>query len=208
MRSRRPRYPELLLATFVVIFAALGCRPRYPADWLLENVLVLAVVPVLVWAHLKRPFSNAAYTNLFLFLVLHEVGAHYTYSEVPYDAWSVAITGRSLGELFGWERNHYDRFVHFAYGLLLFSLARELLDRLLARPGAWTSVLAFALILANSALYELIEAGAAGVFGRDLGMAYLGTQGDVWDAHKDMAAACTGALMACARSTWPRKESS
>jgi putative membrane protein len=80
---------------------------------------VLLAVPALVRGHLKRPFTNAACNGLFLFLVFHEIGAHYTYSEVPYDQWAIAIFGRSVNEIFGWQRNHYDRLVHFSYGLLL-----------------------------------------------------------------------------------------
>lgn len=192
------RYPALLLALFAVVLVASGLHPRYRADWLLENLLVLVAAPVFILGYRRHPFSNAAYTRLFLFLVLHEIGAHYTYSEVPYDDWSKALAGFSINATFGWDRNHYDRLVHFLYGFLLFRVAWELHARLLVRSTMWTCVLSFCFVLSFSAIYELIEAGAAFLFAGDLGMAYLGTQGDVWDAQKDMAAACTGTLLAVA----------
>ncbi|HSW33059.1 MAG TPA: DUF2238 domain-containing protein, partial [Steroidobacteraceae bacterium] len=76
------RYPLALLILFCVIFAALGIAPAYRQDWLLENLLVLVAVPSLVLNYRRLRFSNFAYTCLFIFFVLHEIGAHYTYSEV------------------------------------------------------------------------------------------------------------------------------
>jgi putative membrane protein len=186
----------VLAGAFVLILAVLGTRPRYPADWLLENVLVFVAAPLLIWGYVRNRFSDAAYTRLFLFLVLHEIGAHYTYSEVPYDEWARSLTGASIDQVFGWQRNHYDRFVHLLYGFLVFPVAWELHDELLKRAGAWSGVLSFCFVLSLSAAYELVEAAAAFLFAGDLGMAYLGTQGDVWDAHKDMAAAAIGAVTA------------
>ena len=78
------RYPLVLLVAFIAIFAALGVAPRYRQDWLLENLLVLIALPGLVLTYRRLRFSNFAYTCLFVFFVLHEVGAHYTYSEVPW----------------------------------------------------------------------------------------------------------------------------
>ena len=120
------------------------------------------------------------------------MGAHYTYSLVPYDAWVEALTGRTLSSLTGWERNHFDRLVHFSYGLLLAYPAREVFLRVADVRGFWGYYLPLDVVMATSMLYELIEWGAASVFGGDLGVAYLGTQGDPWDAQKDMALATAG----------------
>jgi putative membrane protein len=196
--DRRSRRAGVLLALFAVVAVVTGLGARYPADWLLENALVFLAVPLLVRGYRTRPLSDGAYACLFAFAVLHEIGAHYTYSEVPYDDWSRALLGVSLDETLGWERNHYDRLVHFLYGVLILRPAWELARSLVSGSAAWVDVFSFCLVLAMSAAYELIEAGAAFVFGGDLGMAYLGTQGDVWDAHKDMAAASAGALLALA----------
>ena len=129
-------------------------------------------------------------------MCLHQVGAHYTYSEVPYDQWFSALTGRTFNELVGWRRNNFDRVVHFAYGLLLAYPIREVFLRVANVRGFWGYFLPLDLTMSTSMIYELIEWGAAETFGGALGQAYLGTQGDIWDAHKDMALAGLGALLA------------
>jgi putative membrane protein len=181
---------------FGALWIGLAIEPRYRDDWMLENVLVALFVVVLAATHRKLLLSRVSYTLIFLFLCLHAVGAHYTYSEVPYDEWSRALTGRSLNEAMGWERNHFDRLVHFLYGLLMAYPLREFFLRVADVRGFWGYFLPFDFTLSTSALFELFEWGAAELFGGELGAAYLGTQGDIWDAHKDMALAATGALLA------------
>jgi putative membrane protein len=185
-----------LLAAFVAVFVALGLSPGYRQDWLLENLLVFAVLAVLVPTRKRLRFSNTSYTLLFLFLVLHEIGAHYTYSLVPYESWLSALTDATLSGRFGLRRNHYDRLIHFAYGLLVMLPVAELLKRIAPPRGAWCYWLPLLFILSSSAIYELIEWAAAMIFGGDLGTAYLGTQGDEWDAQKDMGFAASGAAAA------------
>jgi putative membrane protein len=129
-------------------------------------------------------------------MCLHQVGAHYTYAEVPYDAWFKSLTGHKFNEVVGWERNNFDRVVHFCYGLLLAYPIREVFLRVADVRGFWGYFLPLDLTMSTSMLFELIEWGAAEMFGGNLGQAYLGTQGDVWDAHKDMALASLGALIA------------
>jgi putative membrane protein len=186
----------MLLVLFGVFWLALAVEPRYRQDWLLENALVFALVPLLAFTVRKFRFSNTSYTLLFVFLCLHEIGAHYTYAEVPYDEAFRALTGQSLDAWFDFRRNHYDRLVHFLSGLLLLPVVAELLRARTVMRGVWAAVLPVAFILAQSALFELIEWAAAVVFGGDLGQAYLGTQGDEWDAQSDMALALLGALIA------------
>lgn len=194
------RLPLALFGAFAAVFVILGLAPWYRQDWLLENLLVFAALAGLIASYRRFRFSNLSYTLLFVFLVIHEIGAHYTYSLVPYDAWVETLTGSDLTERFGFGRNHYDRLIHFAYGLLLFRPAVELLNRVSPPAGVWRWILPPLFLLSHSALYELIEAGAAMVFGGDLGTAYLGTQGDEWDSQKDMACAVAGALLAMALS--------
>jgi putative membrane protein len=162
----------------------------------LENVLVLAFVPLLLASLRWFPLSRLSWTLVLLFLALHAVGSHYTYAEVPYDAWSKALFGFSLNDLLGLERNHFDRMVHFSYGLLLAYPMRELFLRVADARGFWGYFLPLDLTLSTSAIFELFEWLAAERFGGDLGIAYLGSQGDVWDAQKDMALAGCGALIA------------
>lgn len=190
----RGRYAAILLGLYLAWWLALAVAPWYRADWLLENVLVFVGLPIIVGVH--RRLSRAALTALFVFLLLHAVGAHYTYAEVPYDAWARALTGESLNSVLGLERNHFDRLVHFLYGLLVTPAAIELLDQRVVSRGAWRYLLPFTLMSAQASIYEIIEWGAAEVFGGDLGQAYLGTQGDVWDAQKDSALMVLGVLIA------------
>jgi putative membrane protein len=190
------RYPRVLLALLAAFSAVLAIAPHDRADWLLENSLLFVAVAVLVATHEALPLSRVSYTLIFFFLCLHTVGAHYTYSLVPYDAWVESLTGRTLSSLTGWERNHFDRVVHFLYGLLLAYPVREVFLRVADVRGFWGYYLPLDVAMATSALYELIEWGAAEVLGGDLGTAYLGTQGDPWDAQKDMALATVGAIVA------------
>lgn len=188
--------PQRLLALFLLIWVALAIQPYYRQDWALENLLVLVAIPLLVTHFRHLRFSNGAYVCLFVFFCVHAIGAHYTYSEVPYDAWVRGLTGTSLNEAFGWQRNHYDRFVHLAYGLLLAPAAVELLDRRAPQEGIWRWLLPILFLASHSVIYEVVEMAAAQIFGGDLGTAYLGTQGDEWDSQKDMALALTGATVA------------
>ena len=190
------RYPRLLFALLTALSLGLAIAPHDRADWLLENSLLFAGVGALVATHRALPLSRVSYTLIFVFLCLHAVGAHYTYSLVPYEAWVEALTGRTLSSVTGWERNQFDRLVHFSYGLLLAYPAREVFLRVAAVRGFWGYYLPLDVVMATSMLYELIEWGAASAFGGNLGAAYLGTQGDLWDAQKDMSLATVGAILA------------
>lgn len=191
------RYWFLTLgAFFLLVWATLAVAPLDRKDWALENALVFLIVPLLVLSRKKLPLSRISYTAIFLFLCLHEIGAHYTYAKVPYDMWFNSLTGSTLNELFGFERNHFDRLAHFSFGLLLAYPIREVFLRVADVRGVWGYYLPLDVTMATSMLFELFEWGAAELFGGDLGVAYLGTQGDVWDAHKDMALATLGAMIA------------
>jgi putative membrane protein len=190
------RYFLFLSGLFAAEFALLAVSPFDRRDWALENLLVLAFILFLALTCRRFPLSRISYTLVFLFLALHEIGAHYTYAQVPYDAWFRTLTGSGLNPLLGWERNNFDRVIHFSYGLLLAYPIRELYFRVADTTGFWGYFLPLDFTMSTSMLYELFEWGAAELFGGDLGAAYLGTQGDVWDAHKDMALASLGALLA------------
>ncbi|MCR9092908.1 MAG: DUF2238 domain-containing protein [bacterium] len=190
------RFATGVLAIFLVVFLALAWAPIYREDWLLENVLVFVLVPFFVVTFRRLPLSRISYVSLLLFLVLHEIGSHYTYAEVPYDAGFEAVFGRGLNDLVGWERNHYDRLVHFLYGVLITYPTREIFLRVANARGFWAYLFPLLVVMSSSLLFELIEWAAALVFGGELGMAYLGTQGDIWDSHKDSALATLGSLIA------------
>jgi putative membrane protein len=192
----RGRYVSTLAIAFVLLWLILAVEPHDRADWALENALVVGAAIVLIASYRHLLLSKISYSLIFVFLCLHEIGAHYTYAQVPYDAWFENITGRTFNSLLGWERNHYDRLVHFLYGLLLAYPIREVFMRIADVRGFWSYFLPLDLTMSSSMMFELFEWGAAEIFGGDLGIAYLGTQGDVWDAHKDMALASLGALIA------------
>lgn len=198
MADARRRYLYTLGVLFAIIWTALAIAPHDRADWALENALVLAFGAALLVTRRWFVFSRTSYTLIFLYLCLHAVGAHYTYSLVPYDDWWRALTGHGFNSMVGWERNNFDRVVHFSYGLLLAYPTREIFLRVVEVRGFWAYFLPMDVTLSTSALYELLEWGAAATVGSELGAAYLGTQGDIWDAQKDMALAAAGAVIAMA----------
>jgi len=176
-----------LVTIYALVWLLTAYRPLYPSSWLLENWLVLMFVGLLVATHRRFPLSDLSYVLITLFMGLHAVGAHYTYSNVPFGFW--------LRDHFHLARNPYDRIVHFSFGLLLAYPARELFMRVAKTRGFWNYYLPLDMVLALSAVYEIIEALTARIAAPQLGDAYLGTQGDIWDAQMDMGSAACGALI-------------
>lgn len=200
----RARWPALMAGIFAIAWALAAWKPLFPADWALENVLSLLTAWWVLRRHRRAPLSNLAYSLLCLFGVLHEIGSHYTYAEVPYDDWSRAVLGVSIDQALGLTRNTYDRWVHFLFGLLCYRPLREILAPAVVPRWAWFAPIAAVGMV--SLCYEQVEMIAALVFGGELGQAYLGTQGDVWDAQKDSAMAFSGALLAAAVTAALRKK--
>jgi putative membrane protein len=191
----RKTYLTCLAGAFVAYWIALAISPQARDTWLMENLLLFAGVAALLASHRALPLSRMSYTMIFAFLALHATGAHYTYSLVPWAEWMNALgLGRSFSET--GERNHFDRIVHFTYGLLLAYPIREVFLRVANLRGFWGYFFPLSVTLSTSVLYELAEWAVAEVFGGDLGMEFLGVQGDVWDAQKDMALAGLGAAIA------------
>lgn len=180
-----------LLLLYGLLWAWLAIAPVDRRDWLLENLLALALVAVLALTYRRFAFSATSYCLIALFLMLHAIGAHYTYAEVPFGFW--------LKDALALNRNPFDRIAHFAYGALLVYPLRELLVRLAGVRGLWSYYLPVSAVLAQSGFFEVIEAIVAMIVSPELGSMYLGTQGDEWDAQKDMAAAFIGSIftMAC-----------
>lgn len=184
------RFLQALAAAYAALWIALAIAPKYRADWLLENLLVFAFAAGLAATHRRFSFSNASWLCIALFLALHAVGAHSTYSETPIGNW--------MQRTFGFERNHYDRVVHFGFGLLMTYPLREIALRVLRVRPLWSWLVPLLAVLAASSGYELIEAWVAWIVDPELGTAYLGTQGDEWDAQRDMTCAFAGAVVALA----------
>jgi putative membrane protein len=183
----RNRLIQGLLAWYLLFWAWMAVSPVDRGDWLLENILAVTAVTALVLTARRFQLSDRSYILITLFLTVHAVGAHYTYAKVPFGFW--------LQDLLNADRNPFDRLVHLAYGLLLAYPIREVLVRLAGIRGLWSYFLPISAILAQSGFFELVEAVAAALVSPELGAAYLGTQGDEWDAQKDMASALTGAVL-------------
>lgn len=182
------RLLRVLVAGYLVFWVLLAIAPRHRADWFVENLLVFALGAFLLWSRRRLHFSTLSYTLIVAFLVLHTIGAHYTYSETPAGDW--------LRDLLSLERNHYDRLVHFFYGLLMFQPIWEIIRKAAHVGRAWSSAFAVVSIVFFSSFYEILEWGAALILSPDTAMAYLGTQGDVFDAQKDMILALAGGVLA------------
>ncbi|MGI9481190.1 MAG: DUF2238 domain-containing protein [Hyphomicrobiales bacterium] len=191
-------YRLLLTVAYGAVWLLSAVNPHYFADWLLENMLVIAFAIVMAISWKSVCLSKTSNTLIFVFLCLHSVGAHHTYALVPYNEWSRSAFGFSFNDLVGWERNNYDRVVHFSFGLLLAYPLREVLVRFANLRGGWSYLLPFFLVVVMSTAFEHIEWAAALIFGGDLGQAYLGTQGDEWDSHKDTLLASAGAFITTA----------
>lgn len=199
---RERRLLQVLCAGYVVIWIIAAIDPVKRSDWLLENLLVFISAPTLIFTYKRLPLSDSAYVLFFLFLVMHATGAHYTYAEVPLGYW--------LKEMFHLERNHFDRIVHFSFGVMAYPI-QEVLILVTKVRGFWALLLPAAVIVSFSGFFEIIEAVIATLVNPELGAAYLGLQGDVWDAQKDMALAILGAALAMwfgSRRAYERSRSS
>ncbi len=168
------RYPLLLAILFLAYWIVLAIAPRDRADWLLENLLAIVFAAILAASYKWLPLSGISYTMIFLFLCLHTLGAHHTYSEVLYDDWFRALTGGTLNQAMGWERNHFDRLVHFSYGLLLAYPIREVFLRVVDARGFWGYFLPLDVTMSTSMMFELFEWAVAVLY-----------QGSAIKTHRD-----------------------
>ncbi|QHL87378.1 DUF2238 domain-containing protein [Nibribacter ruber] len=182
---------NLLLIVYVLVFlgywAYTGFNTPDLKNWWLENTLTFSAIILLAAFYRHFQFSDFSYTCMFLFLMLHVYGSQYTYSENPFGYW--------VKDELGLARNHYDRLVHFGFGFLLAYPMYEVFRHLTKMRPLFAFLLPIELTISMGAFYELIEWAVADVFFPAQGMAYLGTQGDVWDAQKDIAIAMLGAAI-------------
>ncbi len=194
--SQNNHYPKTLLFIFIFLWAISAIGIQFPFDFFLEHILTVFVLALLILTYKNFRLSNLSYTLIFCFMLLHILGAHYTYSLVPYDQWSKELFGFSIDTYFGFTRNMYDRLVHFSFGLLFAYPVREFFMRIVATRGIWSYYLPLDVMASFSVLYELMEFAVAVLLGGDIAANYNGEQGDKWDAHKDMLMAITGGIVA------------
>ena len=186
---------QILVVVCSAVWLWSAIAPNDFATWRMEQIASLLMLALLLLLRRSVSFSPSSKIGIAALFCIHTIGTHYTYSLTPYNDWSAVLFGSSINDWFHWTRNHYDRFVHLMYGICLtLPISESLTQKLHLKSGA-SHFLSIQLVLATSALYELMEWAAAVVFGGDVGTAYLGTQGDVWDAQADIALALAGSLL-------------
>jgi putative membrane protein len=191
LSSLRQENKKLLLV-FILLFVAVWADSIIGttdmANWIIENTLTVISLVFLISTYKAFRFNTFSYLLLCIFLCMHVYGSKYTYAENP--------LGFYLQDIFNSPRNQYDRIVHFSFGLLLFYPMWECFSKWLKYPKSISLSLPILWVVFVGAIYEIIEWLVADVFFAEQGISYLGTQGDIWDAQKDMAVAFVGVCLA------------
>jgi len=181
------RFPLILLGLYLLTFIICAIRPHDRGVWFAENAPIVLLVAGIVWASRHHRFSNTAYVLMTVLPVLHTIGGHYTFELVPF-GW--------VTDTFGFERNHYDRIAHFSVGFYAYPIAEFFMAKRLVASRVLVLLLPVLMILAVAGAYEIFEWLYAVNSDPEAGAAVLGSQGDVWDAQKDMLADSLGAVTA------------
>ena len=181
------RFPLALLGGYLILFGILAVDPYDRAVWWAENLPIMAIVACLALTYRRYGFSNTAYLMMSVLVYLHTVGGHFTFERVPFDF---------VTELFGFERNHYDRIAHFSVGVYAYAIVEFLHVKRLS-PSKWViSLFGIFAIFTVASVYEIVEWLYAATSDPEAGTAFLGSQGDIWDAQRDMLADGLGAILA------------
>ncbi|NGQ93616.1 DUF2238 domain-containing protein [Brevibacillus sp. SYP-B805] len=184
---RKNKCLQGMLSVYAIFWLWMAIEPVDRFDWVLENLLIFAAAMALSLTYRIFAISNLSYFLILLFLSLHTIGAHYTYTTTPVDA--------ILNDWFHFSRNNFDRVVHFSFGLLIAFPTLEFLMRAARMVGIWPHLMTVVSILAAGAFYELIEMWVAQMVAPEIGTLFLGTQGDPWDTQQDMALALYGSTL-------------
>ena len=182
-------FKKSLVALFFLFWVLLAINPVDPGIWALENILVVTVFPLVLWLDKRYSFNNGTYLSLTVFVILHLFGAHMTYNEMAYFTW--------FSDWFGWDRNYYDQLIHFLFGLMVFVPFFEIFyHQGVSRKLSY--LIAFLFITGVGAWYEILEWLSITLFTNqpDEICAKNLTQGDVWDAQKDITYAVIGSVVA------------
>jgi putative membrane protein len=178
-----------LFFAYIVLFAALAVAPHARAVWFAENMTILPIVVILALMYrFGYRFSTMAYVLMSVLVFLHTVGGHFTFERVPFGA---------VTRFFGWERNNYDRIAHASVGLYAFAVAEFVTAKRWSANRWMTVTFALCAIMAVAALYEIFEWQYAILSDPAAGLAVLGSQGDIWDAQKDMLCDTIGGMVGC-----------
>ena len=181
--------PIALLSVYLLIFSVCAIEPYDRSVWWAENIPVIIVVGIIIWLSTIHRFSNISYLLMSVFIFLHTIGGHFTFERVPFDM---------ISEAFGFERNHYDRMAHFSVGFYAYTIAEVLMVRRLVTTRWIVFLFPLFAIVTVAGVYEIIEWQYAIAADPKAGIAVLGSQGDIWDAQKDILADTLGALFVLA----------
>jgi putative membrane protein len=192
------RWNRAALLAFLLLWLASCIKPHYPDYLLMQHTPTIVAVLALVAAQNRLGISRLSYMLILAFLCTHLLGARYLYSFVPYDDWLESLLGVRFTDFFGWNRNHYDRLVHLLFGLLIVIPSWRFSRRILELNGWWSAAVAFSIIMAASAVYEVLEWLIAVTQTSITAESYNGQQGDVWDPQRDMALAGLGSFLGLA----------
>lgn len=179
-------FPQGLALGLLLLMVWSVINPAMFDVWIAEMIPVIAIYLLLVFTYPKFQFSNTSYALMSVWLIMHTIGAHYTFANVPFDWFT---------EWWGGERNHFDRIAHFSVGFYAYPMVELLLKKKWAVPVT-AGFFGLFLIMSVAAGYEIIEWWYADLAGGDAGIEFLGSQGDIWDAQKDMLADTLGAIAA------------
>ena len=185
---------SLLLITVVLLSLSLIGAP-YPHEQALQHAPTAVAIVALAVCIRNHLLSTASIACLSFLLWLHILGARYIYSFVPYDEWMNSLFGISLSDWLGWQRNHFDRLVHFCFGALFLLPAIEVGMKYANLSLRMTIFCGICTIMTISALYEVFEWMIAVTMAPHYAERYNGQQGDFWDSQKDMALAFAGCLV-------------
>lgn len=182
------KFLKYLMIGYAVLFLILAINPVDRMTWFVENLTVWIILAVIIGLYLGGiVFSRIAYALMFVLIYLHTIGGHWTFALVPFD-W--------VTNFFGFSRNHFDRMAHFSVGFYAFAIAEWLWHKKLVANKFLLFTYPIFVIATIAMSYELIEWIYAATANPETGIAYLGSQGDIWDAQKDMLADTLGAIVA------------
>ena len=185
-KNKSSRIAQVLFGLYIIVFIICAIEPYDRNVWWAENIPVIIIVGMIMWFSTKHKFSDTSYILMSVFIILHTIGGHYTFERVPF-SW--------VSDLFGFERNHYDRVAHFSVGFYAYAIAEVLMARQLVRTRWLISLFPIFAIATVAGMYEIIEWQYAMSANPEAGIAVLGSQGDIWDAQKDILADTLGAIL-------------
>ena len=185
----RNKLAYALLGGYLLLFGVCAIAPHDRAVWWAENIPIILLVCLVVWIHRYHRFTPLSYLFMSVLIVLHTIGGHYTFERVPFGL---------VTELFGFERNHYDRLAHFSVGFYAYPIAEILLKKRLVSSAAVLAMFPVFAIFTVAGCYEIFEWIYAIYADPGAGIAVLGSQGDIWDAQKDILADSLGSIFAVA----------